>query len=295
MIQVLTLSPAIDVTYRVSNVRIGSQHRILEVHRRPGGKGGNVARIAAALGMSVDLIAPLAGQAGDWYRKAMAESAISGRFVDGAETTRQCVTVTDMTTATEFNEPAPAISDEVLSEIVDNLHQSSLTVICGSFPPAAARKQLFAIFERAREVSDTLIVDTSGEAQAISAEFADFITPNRRELAELAGSEDFADAFTSLRRAHPVVTLGEHGVVFEPGSPRVFAAPRQDGNPTGAGDAFVAGFASALNGGLDRAVAFGVAVSAASVREPVAGDVSLNVVNELLTQVQEEIYAPRAY
>ena len=295
VIQVVTLSPAVDVTYRVAKARIGSQHRVLETLRRAGGKGGNVARVASALGAHTTLVAPLAGEAGEWYRKEFEGREISCHFVDGDGATRQCITVTDESSATEFNEPAPALSDDTLGSLMQAIDHSPLTVISGSFPRGMSREKIMAVCERVRQLSDVVVFDTSGDAQAISLDYADFITPNRRELAELAATDGFDEAFTRLSPASPLVTVGEHGIVFDQQSPRVLVAPQQSGNTTGAGDAFVAGFAAAFSEGVERAVAYGAAVAAASVREPVAGDVNLSAVQELLSQVKEVSYAPHAY
>ena len=47
MILVVCLNPAIDVAYAVGALRPGTSHPVTAVHRRPGGKGVNVARVLA--------------------------------------------------------------------------------------------------------------------------------------------------------------------------------------------------------------------------------------------------------
>lgn len=295
MIQILTVSPAIDLTYRVDRAEIGSQHRVLQTVASPGGKGGNVARVASSLGADVKLLAPLGGSTGAWYRESINAIGIRHNFVPAKAATRQCITVVDGASATEFNESPPKVSQEVLRTIIDSLESAEITVVAGSFPPEMPRAQIEALYQRVRKLSETLIVDTSGVAQQISLNFADFVTPNRRELSELGGTENFSAAFNNVGPSNPLVTVGEHGVVFDQSAPRVLAAPPQVGNPTGAGDAFVAGFAAAFNRGIQVAVANGVAVSAASVRESTAGEIRLDVVDALLAEVREEPYAPHLY
>jgi tagatose 6-phosphate kinase len=62
------------------------------------------------------------------------------------------------------------------------------------------------------------------------------------------------------------------------------------GNPTGAGDAMVAGVAAGLQAGLDWAavLAAGIAWSAAAVLQPVAGEVSKADIAELLPLVRSQ-------
>ena len=50
MITAITPNPALDVTYEVDELLLHRTTRVRAVHERPGGKGVNVARVAAALG-----------------------------------------------------------------------------------------------------------------------------------------------------------------------------------------------------------------------------------------------------
>jgi tagatose 6-phosphate kinase len=104
-----------------------------------------------------------------------------------------------------------------------------------------------------------------------------------------------AQAAAELRAAGAgavVVTLGAAGVLAETGDGGWLAKPPRpvSGNPTGAGDAVLAGLAHGLVLGLDwpqrlrRAVALGSAAAAA----PVAGDVSQDLFRELAALVRVE-------
>ncbi|MCQ0010821.1 PfkB family carbohydrate kinase [Actinomadura madurae] len=53
MILTVTLNAAIDDTYEVPGARFGEVNRVETVHRRPGGKGVNVARVLHGLGREV--------------------------------------------------------------------------------------------------------------------------------------------------------------------------------------------------------------------------------------------------
>lgn len=120
----------------------------------------------------------------------------------------------------------------------------------------------------------------------------DIIKPNSDELAELTGSHEPLRATRDARRrgAHSVVaSLGPEGLlaVTPDGSWRAPAPDRVKGNPTGAGDSAVAGLLSGYVEDLpwpDR-LARAVALSAATVLAPVAGEFDRAAYEELLGRV----------
>ena len=57
---------SIDRLYEVDRLALGSIHRPSRVVARPGGKGLNAARAAAALGARVTAVGIVGGRAGDW-------------------------------------------------------------------------------------------------------------------------------------------------------------------------------------------------------------------------------------
>ena len=72
------------------------------------------------------------------------------------------------------------------------------------------------------------------------------------------------------------------------------SAPHRGGNPTGAGDALVAGFAARLAQGHREALRFGVAVAAASVSSPVAGEVERGEIERMMNQIEMRDYDSRS-
>ncbi|MEV6848898.1 PfkB family carbohydrate kinase [Actinoplanes sp. NPDC051411] len=84
MILAVCLNPAVDVTYVVDAVRPGASHKVSTVHRRPGGKGVNVARVLAQLGEPVTLCGFAGGATGRWLRSALADSALADSALAGS-------------------------------------------------------------------------------------------------------------------------------------------------------------------------------------------------------------------
>jgi tagatose 6-phosphate kinase len=118
------------------------------------------------------------------------------------------------------------------------------------------------------------------------------LKPNAGELAELTGSHEPSRATQDARRrgARAVVaSLGEGGLLAVTPEGRWRAAPpaRLRGNPTGAGDAVVAGLLSGLVENLawpDR-LARATALGAASVAAPAAGEFDRGTYEDLLGRV----------
>jgi 1-phosphofructokinase/tagatose 6-phosphate kinase len=128
------------------------------------------------------------------------------------------------------------------------------------------------------------------------------LKPNAAELGRLTGRpvsgvRDALAAATALRRRTPadwVVTLGAEGMVAcTSGGAWAASLPEEvTGTPTGAGDAAAAALARALVTSSDRpmdwpaALADAVALSAAAVRRPVAGEVDLPAYTSWRRQVR---------
>jgi ribokinase len=109
-----------------------------------------------------------------------------------------------------------------------------------------------------------------------------WVIPNQDELRSLAGSltgpaasfEDRVTAYASTTPARLLITLGANGALLvEPDGAFVHvAAPEVDAiDTTGAGDAFIGCFATAIAAGIEAIVAVGDAVRFASATVTVAG------------------------
>jgi tagatose 6-phosphate kinase len=89
-----------------------------------------------------------------------------------------------------------------------------------------------------------------------------------------------------------ILSMAQDGVALYGTQTTTARAPMQIGNPTGAGDALVAGFSSVLaTTGPDpdseiAALRFGCALSAASVRSPIAGKFDEQDLSDLLNQIE---------
>ena len=301
MILTVTLNTALDITYRVKALRPHASHRVGEVTERPGGKGLNVARVLAALGHEVTVTGFAGGATGRTLQEQLlGAERISDALVPVTGSTRRTIAVVDTSTGdtTQLNEPGPLISPAEWSafrEAYEHLLRSASAVaLCGSLPPGVPVGAYATLVRAARAAAVPVLLDTSGEPlrRGIAAR-PDVVKPNADELAELTGSHEPLGAMKDARRrgAHAVVaSLGAKGLVAltPDGEWRAPAPDRLSGNPTGAGDSAVAGLLSGHAEHLPwpQRLARAVALSAATVVAPVAGEFDRPTYEALVTKVQ---------
>ncbi|MFC8358835.1 1-phosphofructokinase family hexose kinase [Streptomyces griseorubiginosus] len=300
MILTVTLNTALDITYRVRSLRPHTSHRVTEVVERPGGKGLNVARVLAALGHEVTVTGFTGGATGRTVQDALtAVPGLADALVPVTGATRRTIAVVDERSGdtTQLNEPGPTVTAaewSAFQEAYEDLVPSvSAVALCGSLPPGVPVGAYTALIRTAKAAGVPVLLDTSGEAlrRGVAAR-PDIVKPNADELAELTGSHDPLRATQDTRRrgARAVVaSLGRSGLLAATPEGRWRATPPAPvhGNPTGAGDAVVAGLLSALVENLpwpDR-LTRATALAAATVMTDTAGDFDQAAYEGLLERV----------
>ncbi|MCG0289511.1 PfkB family carbohydrate kinase, partial [Streptomyces sp. PSAA01] len=209
MILTVTLNTALDVTYRVPELRPHATHRVTEVTERPGGKGLNVARVLAALGHDTVVTGFVGGVTGGVLRRLLGGIAVPGTgpgaphgtitdaLVPIAGTTRRTIGVVDATTGdtTQLNEPGPIVTTPEWSTFMDAygrlLREASAVALCGSLPPGVPVGTYAQLIREAHAAGVPTLLDTSGEPlrRGIAAR-PHLVKPNIDELAGLTGSTD---------------------------------------------------------------------------------------------------------
>jgi tagatose 6-phosphate kinase len=281
----ICLSPAIDITYHVAAVRGGATNRVTSVGRRPGGKAVNVARVLHALGEEVSLLAPVGGHPGAEFAEDLGALGVPADLVPNAAPTRSTVAIVDGSgDATLFVEPAPLDCWPALFARAEAaVAAADVVVVSGTVPTGAPPDAIGALVRLVRGAGRPSVVDTSGPAllDALAAG-PTIVKPNADELASVSGDPDPLRAAAALAAEYGttvVASLGADGVAAADGVAEWRARPARPvvGNPTGAGDALVAGLARGLRTGLALPALLrdAVALSAAAVARPYAGEVDL--------------------
>ncbi|PZF30215.1 1-phosphofructokinase [Curtobacterium sp. MCLR17_045] len=276
MILVVTPNPAVDVTYRVAEQRIGETQRVLEVQRCPGGKGLNVGRVLAATGVPTHAVLPLGGDGGHWIAHALDDLGLVHTDVAVRGETRTTVTVVDdLAHPTMFGEPGPVLSSDewdAVTTAVETLLDGDVgrtggadgaagtagapvaaaLVVSGSLPRDTDPTVVARWVTAARRRGVLSVVDCSGTALLAAASAGVTVCkPNREELLEATGTDDERSGalrLLGLGATVVVVSRGSDGIAAHTAEHvlEVPAVPGVSGNPTGAGDAATAGLVSVL-------------------------------------------------
>lgn len=279
MITCLGLSPALDVSYGVPAVMVGSIHRPDWKLALPGGKSLNVARAARLLGADARAITPLGGAVGDGIQAALEAVGVPLVRIRTRMPTRMCVSVVAESDGriTEFYEHAPAIDaaewDEVVAAVSDV--DSGWLAVSGSVP-VGRESALAAALAAASARGVRLALDLRGDAleAALAATSVDLIKVNRVEAEETVGAGALHELAARLRTrgaACAVVTDGAAGSIAVDESGAWIAAPVRAGAFTvGAGDSFLAGLLRGLDTdeALPDALRRGAGAAAANTLQP---------------------------
>jgi tagatose 6-phosphate kinase len=312
MILIVTLNPALDVTHHVAGADWAGVNRPHEVAVRPGGKGVNVARTLRALGADVLITGLAGGPAGDAVRDGLAAVGLAADFTTTAGETRRTFAVVDTSRSQTglFNEPGPRVSAteyaHFRAQYRSALTRSKVVVLSGSLPPGVPAGTYAELIQLAGTAGVPAVLDADGPALMLGTAGRPAIAkPNLAELERAvgrplraSGSAD-PDPAAVAGAAHELLTAGAGAVVVSLGAAGLLAVTSAEtwqatppgpaaGNPTGAGDAAVAGLAYSLvrgYGWADR-LRHAAALGTAAVAEPVAGDFSPARYHELLSAIR---------
>lgn len=301
LILTVTPNPAVDVTYTVAGIELGSSHRVPAPLHRAGGKGLNVSRVAHQLGHATLAIATAGGPTGEQLRRDLDAAGIAHHLVPVAAATRRTVALVETAgnnRTSIFNEIGPALSaaewQQLAAAVVthlagvqtsDGVQRPGVLVGSGSLPDQAPADFHPALVALAHAAGVPAIIDTSGAGILAAARAgADLLKPNNHELLEATGERSLVQAarvLLGLGAKRVLVSVGEEGMLaFSATTSGYLQAklPRPlSGNPTGAGDAAVSAAAVALAGGetgLLEILRAATAWSAAAVLMPGAGEIS---------------------
>ena len=269
MILTVTLNPSVDMNYRLDNFTLDTANRVTNVSKTAGGKGLNIANVLRQLDQDVAATGFLGGELGDFISKRIKENGIRDDFVATQGNTRNCIAIIHNGQQTEILESGPEISEteaeRFLSAFQEKVENVKLVTVSGSLPkglPATFYQSVLSVCEKAGK---PVLLDTKGSLLKTTLEAGAskpyMIKPNEDELADVfgekvAGVDDIKQALDeSFFAGIPwiIVSLGADGAVVKHDDHyyRVYAPKIEAVNPVGSGDSVVAGFAAAMERGLE--------------------------------------------
>ena len=278
MIVTVTLNPSIDKTLTLKELKVGGINRADSMNLDPGGKGVNVSRALAAMGVPTKAIL-ICGELGrDWMERALEHRGIKHDIIESGDTVRSNLTIVhDGGKVTKINEAGSPLTELDLVAVRESikLAQATWVVLAGRSNPGLPETTYRDLAKFSKEIGARVAVDTSGPElkHALEANAVDLIKPNQHELAELVGRPllTIHDVISAAREVIDggvemvVCSLGADGAILITQSTAVHCEPAHPvkGTPVGAGDILLGTFLGA--GADEEALTVGVKWSAASV------------------------------
>jgi tagatose 6-phosphate kinase len=296
VITVIGFSPAVDTTYTVTKLTPGSTHKVLTKISIAGGKSVNVASVLKTLNTQSQIVLPLGGRAGGLIQQGLESNQVSLVALKISSETRTCVAVVG-DDATVFNEPATELTESEYTqfeELIDEHSKDSPVVIfSGSIPANYPPNRFGKLLDKIKTDNNFVIVDTSGDylIEAAKAK-ADLLKPNTDELLAVypkLSLDQACNELIALGAMAIYLSMGSRGGSYQSQNDKFkVEVPEVSGNATGAGDAFVAGFATARLGDLtlEQTLTLASACGSAAVLEKTGGAVSPAQIAFLKTKVK---------
>lgn len=285
MIYTLTLNPALDRELTVSSLTFDTVLRASEARVDCGGKGFNVSRMLASLGVKSVAMGYAGGRTGETLHHELTRLGIDTDFiwVEGETRTNVSIVSASRDHYLKVNEAGPTISEAaratLLERVAARTRAGDWWVLAGSLPPGVPPTIYADLIQVIRGAGAHAVLDSSGEPlrQGVAAGPL-LIKPNDSEMSQLSGMavtnpHEAMAAAATLTGVHIVaLSMGDQGALLMSGNRSWRATPPtiREGNPIGAGDSMVAGLVWMLERGvsLPEVLRWGVACGAATASQP---------------------------
>lgn len=276
MIYTLTLNPALDYDIYLDNFKEEKLNLSKEINIRAGGKGINVSKLLANLGIKSKALGYAGGFVGDFIEKDLSKEGIETDFVKLEGTTRINVKINNNSKETEIAGLSPEISkkqEDSLLEKLSKLKKDDVLILSGSIPESL-EKNIYKIISGKLVSGIKVVLDTRGNLlkENLSSNF--LIKPNIIELEEMFGKElkttkDIireCNYFLEQNVENIIVSMGGKGALFI-NKKGAWSAKSPKGvliNSVGAGDSMVAGFIAGIETGKSPEDSFKLGVASGS-------------------------------
>jgi 1-phosphofructokinase family hexose kinase len=305
MILTLTPNTAFDRTVVVSNLKLGRNNRIKDRWMSPTGKGVDVSKVLHELGVPTCAMGFAAGETGRQLDAALRAVGVPTQFVwvDGETRLNIVIISEDGVGHTTLSDDSLIVSEAhqqaLLSQIEQALPNAKCLTLGGSLPRSASPVLYTQVIGLARAHGVPVILDASGpDAHAWLAAGPTWLKPNREELAFLLGHEvrSMDEALRGAQLINKTYGVNVLASLDVDGSIAMTATQSWRIRPlavpvvsaAGAGDALVAGLASALANGepIETGLRLGAAAAAATVMRRGTAECKREDVERLLPQVE---------
>lgn len=320
MIYTVTLNTALDRTIEVPHLTIGTVLQGRTICEQPAGKGVNLSRCLATLGVPSIVCGFVGAQEAHLFRLSFVGTKARVRLIPVGGRTRRDTTLIDPIahTDTHIRESGYSLGRKdvaaLRAELAAHAKPGDIVVFCGSLPPGLTPDTFASLLRHAKRLGCKVVVDTSDQALRVACRIHPYlIKPNRAELESLLPKdyqlgpqvEDIISAARVFIKEveNIAISLGKHGAILITPQAAYHATcplpPVKVKSTVGCGDAFLAGLIAGLHASRSRtrctlpipaspieSLRLAVACGAACALTPVAGLIHLDDVARLLPLAQ---------
>lgn len=277
---VVTVTPnaALDQTLHVAALVPGTRQRVQRSHAQAGGKGINVSRVLAGLGVRVRSVVLLGGPTGARIERDLEQSGLSPIPVQAPGDSRTCTEIVDARSGqvTQLHGAGvhgdAAVARQLIEAVEVACEGARWLALCGSLAEGLPLDTYALLIERARVLGVRVALDTSGPALVAGWKAAPQVVRVNADEARQAGK---LGTLPVRRRATLSIVSDGGGEITVRAAGRALSIrpPRvQARNPIGCGDAMLAGLLARIDAcELAGALRFATAVASADAESECAG------------------------
>ena len=229
MVITVTLNPALDKTFTISNFTLGAVNRVSNIRQDIGGKGINVSKVLKNLGIASISTGFLGGMLEEYFEKELKRRNIETKFISIEEDTRTNIKIVDEINKvyTDVNESGPDIStkeiDDFFKAFKELCSKGDIVVLSGGVSPSVPADIYRSLIKIAKEKEAVTILDADGELLRYGVQgHPNIIKPNIDELKKLVDLEDESEAsiikasrkFIESGIDKILVSLGDKGAMY---------------------------------------------------------------------------------
>ncbi|HHD56995.1 MAG TPA: 1-phosphofructokinase family hexose kinase [Desulfobulbaceae bacterium] len=256
-VALLTLNPAVDVTYTVPRLIADQKAHAVATRFDPGGNGINVGRALQRLEVSADSYIVTAGETGHMLERLLVHHLDATHYERVEGETRINGTIMEQESGSQYEVSGigPSIPPSQLATLLNSFVTRAgkgIGVLTGSMPADISTELYAELVQRIQDAGGLAVVDSHHESLRRAILTGPFlIKPNRHELETLVGHElptvelvaEQARLIARQCVQHVCVSLGGEGALLTgPDDTLYAAAPKVRVQSTvGAGDSMVAG------------------------------------------------------
>lgn len=280
MVYTVTFNPAVDYVVRLDELTVGVTNRSRSEQMHIGGKGINVSKVLAELGIPSRALGFSAGFTGKAIEDGAKEMGVETDFVRLENGCSRINVKIKSDKETEINGQGPSIPESAIAKLfakLDKLCDNDVLVLAGSIPDTLPSDIYEKILARLSDRKIKTVVDATRELLLNVLKYKPFlIKPNNHELGEMFGVElksdddiiEYAKQLKEMGAVNVIVSMAGDGAVLVDERGEVHRCGVCKGtvkNSVGAGDSMVAGFiAGSQNGDYEYALKLATAAGGAT-------------------------------